>query len=300
MVMPNFLVIGASKCGTTSLHYYLDQHPEIFLPTQKETYFFIFEGSKNRFCGPGDDERLNSRVIDQLEDYEAVFAGASREKAIGEVCPPYMYVPEAAQRILHHIPDAKLIAILRNPIDRAYSSFMHLVREGSESCTKFDDALSLEDERIAKNWRFMWHYTKVGFYFNQLKTYFDLFDTSHLRIYLYDDFSSSPTKLMQNIFQFLEVDDQFVPDMSIRHNATGIPKSRKLRNLIEKPNAVKMLLKPLVPEKLRQRIRVTQTTHNLRRPPLEKETRQKLAVTFRDDVHQLEDLIGRDLSHWLA
>ena len=139
MTMPTFLIIGAGKSGTTSLYYYLKQHPQVYMSPVKEAHFFDQdEGEKPDFRGPG---RSSPPPITSIEDYRALFRGVTDETAVGEATPSYIYIPGAPGRIRRRIPDAKLIAGLRNPTDRAYSAFLHTVRSGRERLTDLARAL---------------------------------------------------------------------------------------------------------------------------------------------------------------
>src|SRR5918998_2242905 len=128
MTMPNFLLIGAMKAGTTAFYQLLDKHPQVYMSPNKEPNFFAFEGEKLDFRAPSDIEGLNRHAVTEIEEYQALFDGVSGEKAIGEASHWYMYKPEASGRIKHHLPEAKLIAVLRDPAERAYSEFLHFVR----------------------------------------------------------------------------------------------------------------------------------------------------------------------------
>ncbi|MHC5035158.1 MAG: sulfotransferase family protein [Planctomycetota bacterium] len=301
-MLPNFLIIGAAKSGTTSLHHYLRQHPEIFMCPKKDTFFFDFDGQEPNYGGPGDTAWYRGRAVVRLEAYQALFAEAASEKAVGEACAQYLYDPRAAERIHRHIPDAKLIAVLRDPVERAYSSFLQQVRDGYETTDDFAEALALEKERLRHNWRPIWHYGKRGFYFEQIERYLRLFDPSQLRLYLYEDLQESPTGMLQDIFAFLGVDSRFEPDVSVRHNRAGVPTSRLLYKLIMTPNLLKSLVKPLLPGKLRSKVKaaVTESEVHLRRPGLPAELRRQLAAGYREDVLKLQELIRRDLSPWLS
>lgn len=302
MTMPNFLIIGAAKSGTSSLHFYLDQHPEIYMTPEKQTYFFASEGEEPQFRGPGDQEEIRRHLITRMEDYEAKFAGVTTEKAIGEACSVYLYDTKAPAAIRRHVPDAKLIIILRDPAERAYSSFMQMARDGYETTSDFAEALKLEDQRIRENWRHLWHYRARGFYYEQIQRYLNLFDKSQTRIYLFEDLKNDPQAMLKDIFQFLGVDDTFVPDTSGKYNATGIPRSRALLRLIMRPNAIKTLAKPLLPKRLRDTVKtfVTTSPMSLRRPPMSPEVRRDLVEGYREDIVHLQGLLGRDLSRWLT
>ena len=302
MTMPNFLIIGAAKSGTSSLHFYLAQPPEIYMTPDKQTYFFAYEGSEPEFGGPGDQMEMSRHLINSLEDYRAKFDGVTTERAIGEACSIYLYDAKAPAAIKRHIPDAKLIIILRDPAERAYSSFMQMIREGFEPVKDFGEALKHEDERIAGKWRHLWHYRARGYYYRQIRTYLELFDRSQLRIYLFEDLRDDPQALMKDIFRFLGVDDSFLPDTSGRYNASGIPRSRTLLRLIMRPNLLKTLAKPLMPKALRHEIKtfVTTSPWSLRRPPLDPQVRRDLVTGYRQDILKLQGLLGRDLSGWMA
>ncbi|MHC5035157.1 MAG: sulfotransferase domain-containing protein, partial [Planctomycetota bacterium] len=153
-----------------------------------------------------------------------------------------------------------------------------------------------------QNWRHLWHYRARGFYCDQIQRYLSLFDRSQIRIYLFDDLKQDPQALIRDIFGFLGVDDTFVPDTSGKYNATGIPKSRTLFRLIMRPNPIKSAIKPLLPERLRKRVKtfVTANPWSLRRPPLPAEVRRELVQGYRADILRLQNLLGRDLSAWLT
>jgi hypothetical protein len=294
--MPNFLIIGAAKSGTTSLYHFMNQHPQIYLSPVKEPHFFAFEGRDPSTQGPGD--KIVS-AITNLEAYKALFKETANEIAIGEASTTYLYIPSAAERIRYHLPEAKLIAILRHPSERAYSAFMHLVREGRELLTDFDQALRAEEMRRCSNWEPLWHYTQEGFYYTQLKRYFDRFDQRQIKVYLHEDFSTNPLGILQDIFNFLEVDDVFIPDFSIRYNVSGIPRNRVLHTFVSKQNPVKMILKPFLSVRLRHRIRTKLMNRNLVKPPLSPAVRKQLIDLYREDILKLQNLIKRDLAQWL-
>ncbi len=297
--MPNFLIIGAAKAGTTALYYYLKQHPQIFMSPVKEPNFFALEGQKPNFRGPGDGEAINRFSITDIEAYQALFEGAENALAVGEASPLYLYSPDAPKRIRRHIPNAKLIAILRNPVDRAYSAFLHLLRDGREPHTDFRKALLEEERRIQEHWEHIWHYKAVGFYYIQLMRYYDLFDRDQIRIYLYEDLKEKPIELSRDVFRFLGVNADFKPDMSLRFNVSGVPRNKIIHAFLSKPHPIKSLFKPLIPVKLRQRLVVTLRNRNLAKPEFPIAVRRELVELYREDILKLQALIKRDLSHWL-
>ncbi len=292
--LPHFLIVGAAKAGTTALHTYFQQHPGIQMTTSKETNFFAYEGQDLNFQGPGDEE-INRFSITTLAQYQSEFSASQPEAMLGEACPLYLYEPSAAERIRRYIPQAKIIAILRNPIDRAFANFLHLIRDDREPFTDFGHALAAEQERIESNWEWFWHYSKVGFYGKQLERYYHTFDASQIKIYLYEDFRQDPIAVMADMFTFIGVDPNFCPDMSIRPNKSGAPKNRFMHQLLTKPNLIKTLAKPLFPKRLRQTIQ----HRNLQTPQLSNALKDQLFALYHDDIKRCETLIQRDLSGWL-
>jgi hypothetical protein len=298
MTMPNFLVIGAAKGGTTALHRYLKQHPQIFMSPRKELRFFPFENDPPDYRGPGDEADAASMTI-SLEDYVAQFEGSDDYPARGEISPLYLYLPQSAERIRHYIPEAKILAVLRQPAERAYSHYLMMRRDGLETLG-FEDALAAEDERVAGRYGHRWHYLRRGFYAAQLKPYFANFRRERIKIYLYEDYVSDSVGFAQDIFRFLNVDDSFVPDMSVRHNESKLPRSRSLQVFLTEPRAAKNLFKTFIPARWSRRIGDRLRGKNLTRPPLSADVRRQLTEVYREDIKELQDMLGRDLSHWLV
>ena len=297
-MMPNFLVIGAQKAGTTSLYHYLKQHTEVYMSPIKEPHFFASEGDDLDFRGPLPQNPGKPLAVTDLEAYRALFAGVSSETAIGEASPSYLGNPKAPDRIRHYIPEAKMIAILRNPAERAYSAYLHRVRDDRE-WLDFARALREEEARVKANSTPGWYYKRAGFYYPQLQRYYELFDREQIRVYLYEDLDTDPAGLLLELFAFLNVDETFVPDTSLRHGVTGIPRSRILRRFIRGSNPVKSFLRRLVRPETRVKMVTRLNNLNLTKPQMSPEVREALIASYREDILKLQDLIGRDLSEWL-
>lgn len=298
MVMPNFLIIGTQKAGTTALYGYLQEHPQIYMSSIKEPGFFDFEGEKVNFCGPGDD-RSYRFAINDLATYQNQFQDVNNEIAIGEATTWYLQSLEAPERIKYHIPNVKLIAILRNPVDRAYSAFIHAIRDNREPVSDFARALLEEDKRIKNNWGFLWRYKHMGFYATQLKRYFEQFDRNQIRVYLYEDFKNNPTEILKDIFYFLNVDETFTPRVFTHSNISGIPKSKTLHTFLSKNNPIKSFFKPFIPYKFRKQIIDQLRLKNMVKPKCSLEVQLKLREVFREEILELQKLLQRDLSKWL-
>jgi len=264
----------------------------------KEPKFFALNGHSLNFRGPG-DERFNLDTTTTLAAYRQLFEQVRNEQAVGEASVIYLHHPTASEAIARYIPDVKLVAVLRNPVDRAYSAFLFQLREGYEPLADFDGALHAESQRIADGWYYTWHYRDQGFYHRNLQRYFERFDPSQVRVYLHEELEQGPQVMLTDIFRFLGLDDRFRPDVATRHNPSGRPRSVRAQRLLTRPNPVKEAAKSLMPERFGHRLISRLQAVNLERPPLRPETRAALVEGYRDDIRRLEDLLGRDLSHWL-
>jgi hypothetical protein len=291
MTMPNFFIVGAQKAGTTSLYHYLDQHPQVYMSPTKEPHFF--EGMHSDFRWPG---RRVAPVTD-LGDYVALFEGVTDEKAIGEASASYLYSPKAPALIKRSTPDAKIIAVLRNPVERAYSNFLHLMQVGREPLASFAEALQAEEGRTQDKWGPTWYYKQKGFYHDQVKRYFDTFGRDQAKIWLYEDLRDDPAGMMRDVFGFLGVAERFIPNVSTGHNPSGLPRNEALYIWARKLSARNpVLVDRLFPAGLRGYIK---RRIFVKPPPLPSEVRRQLTDSYREDILKLQELIGRDLSPWL-
>jgi len=300
MTSPTFFIIGAAKSGTSSLYNYLKQHPEIFMSPIKEPHFFSFNSSSKMTRGPGDPI---FKAITDLHNYKHLFDGVKDEKAIGEASTSYLYRPEAPTRIKNMLPKSKFIAILRNPVDRAFSAYMHVVRDNRETAKNFSEALLLENSRINAGWEPIWHFTNVGRYYNQLSRYYNLFDHDQIRVFLYEDLLEDQMKLLYDIFEFLEVDADFNPESLVRFNVSGEQKSGILHKLnlllFNSPNPIRRFARKIVPEIWRGNFVNWVRQQNLSKRRIPPEIRKQLTILIKDEIIRLQDLLDRDLSHWL-
>ena len=297
MTLPNFLIIGAQKAGTTAIYDYLSQHPQVFTSELKEPGFFAFEGGRLSFAGPH-NVRAERNSVRDIDRYRELFRKVGNRPRAGEASTIYMCVPQAAERIRHYVPNAKLIAVLRDPVDRAYSAYRHLVRDGRETLS-FEEGLAAEPSRTAANWRPGYYYKQLGFYYAQLRRYFALFSREQIAVYTYDEFKADPRALLKAMFAFLDVDPDFHPDMSVWHNVSGIPRSRLLHTIFGRPNRAKDLAKRLLPARA-ARLYGALMSRNIKvsEPKIARHTEQALREEYREDLLQLESLLGRDLSAW--
>lgn len=304
MTLPNFLIIGAEKAGTTSLYHYLKEHPEVYMSEEKEPFYFICKDGFPEILGNKieNDNFLKTRIT-SLKTYEKLFEKATVEKAIGEASASYLYVPEAARNIKNIIPNAKLIVVLRHPIERAYSNFLHCIGRGIEPLRSFEEAISKEPTRKKENWGLVFYYKEKGFYYKYLKTYFNLFDKNQIKIFLYEDFKNNTSTVLKEIFNFLDVNDSFSPEILEKHNVSkkhGL-KYNTLTGLLKSKNPIKLFMKDLIPKQIRNKmISVIDKVNSEPVAPMLTETKAALIQDYKEDILNLQDLIKLDLSHWLT
>jgi len=292
MTLPNFFIVGANKAGTTSLYNYLQQHPEIFMSKNKEPMFFISEDLNLNANRP--DKQYRRYLIDNIEDYSALFDDVTSELAIGEASTAYLPNPLAPKNIRKLIPNAKFIAILRNPIERAYSAYTYNLQKGIDPVSDFK--LAIKEEQSKGNWR---HYVKLGFYSKQIKNYFETFEDNQIKVFLYEDLKYDTNTILKNIFQFLEVDDTYTPDISKEHNVTLLPKNKPLHSILTRLKRISFSHKKTKPKK-KEGLLDKLIKQNLQKPSkISIEVRRDLIEVYRQDILKLQDLIDRDLSTWL-
>jgi hypothetical protein len=297
--LPTFLIIGAPKAGTTSFFDYLTQHPDVYGTPFKDPMFFSYDpdAPAPRGIPPSWD-----RSVTDLSAYMELFSGARHERALGEASTNYIHDERAPSAIKRYVPNARIIAILRDPTERAYSSFLHLRREGVEPIEDFAEAVAAEPQRRRDGWAPFFHYVGVGHYTKQLQRYFDLFPREQIRIYLYEDLKDQTLTMMQDAFEFLDVDPEFEPDIATRHNVAGIPRSSVLHRTLNHPSeSLRNLLRASIPAGIRQRIYRSLHERNLQPPPkMSPEVRRRLKKHYNDEIIRLSAMLNRDLSSWLT
>jgi hypothetical protein len=301
LIFPNFFIVGAPKAGTTALYDTLKGHPEIYMSPIKEPHFFAFEGEPPIFPGPaGNYFRLVS--VGRAREYALLFAGLTNQRAVGESSTRYLGMPLAAHRICRNLPHSRIIAILRQPATRAYSDYAFMRQVGVEPARTFEEALTHEETRLQEGWLPGLCYKTYGYYHAQLSVYYDLFPREQIKVYLYEDWKNRPQAMLRDLFRFLEVDENFVPEIR-RSNVTRLPKSRRLHNWATHSTRLEQLM-PFLPVPARCAIvsalqRFDNQFNLAPPPPLDPEIRARLTADYREDILKLQDLIGRDLSHWL-
>jgi hypothetical protein len=292
-LLPNLLLIGAAKSGTTSLHKYLDQHPQIFMAKRKEPRFFLVWENPERMALHQEEKRGEINYYCTIEKYQALFAEGTAHKVRGESSTTYLANPECAFKIKKLIPRVKLVAILRNPIDRAFSNYV-IYRNWRMEKKSFADAVDEEIRTGRHNYQQPMQYLYLGKYADSLKVYFNLFPADQIKVYLYDDLKADPESFMQNIFNFLEVDTTFVPDIEKKYNYSY------MRRYAEFPAIDKILYRA---QNGLRKFKLTPFAEMIKKnriykPVLKSDVRKKLLAYYEDEISELEKLLNRNFSNW--
>jgi len=302
---PSFIILGAGKSGTTSLYAYCQEHPEVFMSAIKETNFFELEGQQTIFSEAEDPLKLKHypQSINNIKDYTALFKNTANFKSKGEASPMYLYGKNAPANLKKYVPEIKLIAILRQPSERLFSRYTHLLRDGHEPTKSFEDVFDTNSI-----WWQRPDLVQEGFYYQHLSRYFRLFDSAQIKVFLYDDLKSDSKKVMRELYRFIGVDQNFKPSTNQSFNVSGKPKSKLVNQLIGTnsdlinwlktsfPGVFKLLKNnPIVASKF-DKMRHA----NLERISLDAKTRQRLDDIYKDDIQQLSQLLQRDLKHWIS
>ena len=293
MTLPNFIVIGAAKAGTTALYWYLSEHPAVFMSPVKETNFFAYGRDARGKLLYGDPE-VHHFPIQTMEEYQGLFDRAEGAIGIGEASPIYLECPQAADRIRAAVPSVRIIASLRHPVERAYSDYlMHLRHRG----LRFDPArdLSATASWAAPDSRWI----EVSRYHPQIERYYAAFPRSHIHVSLFDDLRRDALGLVQDVYRFVGVDAGFAPDFKTPHAIGGLPASRLLEGLLTN-RSVGSVIKPLLPMGAANWVRRMRARNLKKAPALPSDLKRELTDRlFRDDIQRTAAAIGRNLDHWL-
>lgn len=290
LMVPNFFVVGGQKCGTTSLHTYLTAHPDIYLPKQKETKYFV-------------DDALYAKGISSYE--ETWYSSHLNERAVGEVDPDYMYFEHALDRMRENIEidKAKFIFIFREPVSRAFSHYLMTYRRGIEPLS-FKEAINAEHKRIQQDYYSRMHYSYIdrGFYYRQVKRFLNYVDAEQILYILSEDLLYNTESTVNECFRFLGVNPDVEVNYEERQHKASMPRSVKFTRLITSSGIHKSLVKTLLPfpklrRKLRRGLLEINQTDNITLG-IEDSERERLKTIYQQENKKLSGLISRDLTHW--
>jgi hypothetical protein len=294
---PEFLIIGAARSGTTALYQYLAEHPRLFLTEPKEPHYYALAGTTPAFTGPGDRQTINRLAVTDPQAYRDLYREARPDQVRGEASVSTMYYPGAVTLARSEVPDARLICMVRDPVDRAFSAYGFMRTRGWEPCPTFEEALADEPRRIAAGWHHIWHYTAMGRYGEQLRHVLDVFPRDQLLVLRHEDLVTDPDAVLGRVYAFLGVPPiphTVAPDP----HRSGEPRSKFLSRVVSTHHPLKKLLSPVLPVALRRRLRRQIVDRNIVRGTYRDETRRALVETFTADLDLLEQVTGLDVAAW--
>lgn len=295
---PDFFIVGAPKCGTTSLYKYLKGHPEIYLPEKKELHFFSAKSIKKNAEGPGDKEAI-SKICSDAKSYIAHFDNCPSNKIAGEVSPSYLYYYDVASSIKRLSPNAKIVIVLRNPAKKAFSQYSHMLRSGQESLS-FSDGLKEEPKRISNAWNDMWHYVEGSRYATGVRHYFEVFGEERVKIIMFEEMVDNTDSVLAGLFDFLGVDPSVKLDTATVHNE-GAGKSRfgRYSMLLMRNEQFKRVVRSIVPKKQLKNLEVLASKIMFRKKTSISAADYEYVIReLENDIRELESLL-RKPTGWL-
>jgi hypothetical protein len=297
--LPNFVVIGAGRSGTTSLHQYLGQHPDIYVSPRKSPNYFVAQDPQPDWES-ATLQAMAKQWVSTREAYEAQFQGVTNERAIGDVSPVYLQSIYTARRIKETLPPStKIVAILRNPVERAYAHFLGRRRDGLESSDNFNAIVDRELAGPLNTDIAFGSYSGCGRYHHYLKPFYEHFSADNVRVFLFDQLQKDSAGLLRELFGFLDVDPDYEVDTAFSYNQTGIITNSMLRSLWTRSVGMRTRIRPYLPAFIRHTSR-SMLAQQVSKPLLDADARQKISLALREDTQELQQLINMDLSNWLT
>jgi hypothetical protein len=315
LAKPNFFIAGTVKAGTTSLYHYLDQHPQVFMSPIKEPSYFATELRPENFApsfqpqilrereevrrylnGPMSEKRFGGPVV-EWEDYLKLFRNVRGEKAVGEASVSYLWSSTAARNIAERIPGARIVLMLRDPAERAYSQYLQAVSAGLAR-RSFREYIDESKQREAgEKFDVLNPLLEFGLYSEQVRRFFEHFPREQVRVNLYEEFRADPQAILTDVFGFLDVDSGFQPDLTMRYLEPSVPQFVTAAYFLKR-FGVWQGIKRLSPPPVRRALKsaAVKKRSALKMSP---EDRNTLREYYRDDVGRLAELLGRDLGAWL-
>ncbi len=295
---PDFLLIGAPKAGTTALHKVLSNHPGIYTGPSKEPRYFSYPGEKPHYSCPGGEANAD-KITFRTKDYLDLFGDCPDHSRAGEATTAYLHDPEAPANAFKEIPWARLVAILRHPVDRAYSQWLHLLQEGFETVDDFESAWNLERDRKEKGWRSAWLYRERGFYASQLERWLSYYPREQLLVVFYEDWLNNPLDTLNLVCKHLSVANPDCPKLTRENVSSRQPRWQWLHHHMVGDNTLRKWAQHRLPLWARDAITRSIGKMNLKPGPrIDASLRARLAVTYHDDIDRLEALTGHHLGHW--
>jgi Sulfotransferase domain len=301
ITVPNFLVAGGARCGTTGLVEGLRTHPGVFVTQPKEPHYFALHSRGAHFCGPGDDNTINRVAVTDREGYLALYpADTSPYVALGDGSVSTLYYhQDSLPEILAVNPLMRLVILLREPVDRAYSSHQYMRARGFEPHEDFLTAVADEPRRRQENWHHIWHYTHMSMYADAVCAVQSALPPEQIGIWFYEDFNRDAEGTVQEVLRFLELPPVEGEGVAIpRVNISGKPKFATVQQALwwaTRNEWLRVAVKRSTSFRLRERVRRLM----LERGGVPAEARAALQPLFAADVARLRTLLPGRVPEWL-
>lgn len=297
----NLFIVGAAKAGTTSLYNYLSQHSQVFFPLVKEpNYYSRAEAhNPNAYVKPRAGKFYHNKIIKDEKVYYSLFQETQNFKVVGDASPSYLWDTESAQKIHNDFPNAKIIILLRDPVQRAYSQFLMDLKDGNQSETDFLKALNEDKNSESNIWGKSHLYEELGLYYKQVKQYIDVFSMDQVKIIIYEDFINNTREVLSDILRFLNLNVQELAtiDFNKTYNPYTEPKNVFAKQILQIKNKLGFI-KRLVPSFIKNYLNEKVLFKTGTKPKLSIESKAYLNYIYLDDIDKLEKLINKDLSLW--
>lgn len=300
--LPTYLVIGAARSGTTALVEGLRTHPRVFVTQPKEPHYFALHGTVPAFTGPGDDITINRVAITDRHDYLALFPSNQQFVALGDGSVSTLYYHERAiPEILALAPDLRVVVLLREPVERAYSAFQYLALRGAETHVSLVDAIADEDARVAAGWHHLWHYSRMSRYAESVKAFQVGLGESRVGIWFYDDLVDDYVGTVKQVLRFLGTEPYAGEAVGVPVvNASGRPRSRLMQSSIQLATQ-NPLLRSSVKRATSLRMREWVRSRTLQHSDVIEGERAVLEPLFAADLQELASIVPVERSpRWLA
>ncbi|MGY1605048.1 sulfotransferase family protein [Geodermatophilus sp. SYSU D00815] len=301
--LPQFFIAGAPKAGTTALHAALATHPGLYLSPVKEPKFYLTGGrppDRSRQRGPGDAHSAREWIW-RRDRYLALFDGAPAGAVRGESTPFYLYDRAAHARIAADVPEARLVLVVRDPVDRAVSNWVHLRADGLEPQADFLAAVRAEERRIADGWAPFWHYRGLGRYGEQLRDLLTRFPREQVLLLRYRELVDTPQQTLDRVSAFLGVAAGIahaVPPENVKPYVADGARHRALARLTRAGAALGAAAPPRLWRQASRPLLAALHGGRVPRPPLPVEVRREVLAPLLDDIALLEELTGESFADW--
>ena len=288
-------MVGAARCGTTSLYNYLNNCKDVFLPKVKEPNFFseVDSPKSEDFELPEPNQTYHSKIINSEEVYNNLYQEAAANQLKGDTSPSYLWDNKAAKKLYNHNPNAKIIISLRHPVDRAYSHYIMNYFTGVDSNKSFQEALNAQKNTM---WGSCNQYLEMGAYFNQVSAFYDVFPKNQIKILIYEDWTKDVEKYVNEVFEFLGLNPcESIYSSTIESNKIQPVKKMFLLNFLRQ-NKIKHTIKNIISQDRIDSLKSYIFSDDKEIEKIDESLRNRLSLNFEEDINRLSQLTGIDFN----